>query len=89
MPYVYKMRSLDPPRHDDIASIQFKMSAGYRCARGDFDTPYDTSAESLLSIMLKKRPGDVDREDQENEGELELIEELQLGLVQAYNNRIR
>ncbi|EDV30187.2 uncharacterized protein Dana_GF23150, isoform C [Drosophila ananassae] len=89
MPYVYKMRSLDPPRHDDIASMQFKMGAGYRCARGDFDTPYDTSAESILSIMLNQKPGDVDGEDQEIEGEHELMEELQLGLVRAYNNRLR
>ncbi|XP_070137015.1 transcriptional adapter 2A isoform X1 [Drosophila bipectinata] len=89
MPYVYKMRSLDPPRHDDIASMQFKMSAGYRCARGDFDTPYDTSAESLLSIMVKQSPRDVHQEDHQNEAELGLMEELQLGLVQAYNNRLR
>ncbi|KAH8384012.1 hypothetical protein KR009_011726 [Drosophila setifemur] len=89
MPYVFKMRSQDPPRHDDIASIQFKLSAGYRCARGDFDTPYDTSAESLLSIMVEHRASDEDREDEENEAERELTEELQQGLVRAYNNRLR
>ncbi|XP_037707591.1 transcriptional adapter 2A isoform X1 [Drosophila subpulchrella] len=89
MPYVFKMRSLDPPRHDDIASMQFKNSAGYRCARGDFDTPYDTSAESLLSIMVDHRGRDEDQETAESEVEREVTEELQLGLVRAYNNRLR
>ncbi|XP_017067270.2 transcriptional adapter 2A isoform X2 [Drosophila eugracilis] len=89
MPYVFKMRSLDPPRHDDIASMQFKMSAGYRCARGDFDTPYDTSAESLLSIMVDHRGRDDDHETTESESERGLIEELQQGLVRAYNNRLK
>nr|NP_001014634.1 transcriptional adaptor 2a, isoform E [Drosophila melanogaster]AAX52963.1 transcriptional adaptor 2a, isoform E [Drosophila melanogaster] len=89
MPYVFKMRSLDPPRHDDIASMQFRLSAGYRCARGDFDTPYDTSAESLLSIMVDHRGRDDDNEASESEFEREVTEELQLGLVRAYNNRLR
>ncbi|XP_070073175.1 transcriptional adapter 2A isoform X2 [Drosophila takahashii] len=92
MPYVFKMRSLDPPRHDDIASMQFKLSAGYRCARGDFDTPYDTSAESLLSIMVDHRDHrgrDEDQEAAQSEAERGVTEELQLGLVRAYNNRLR
>ncbi|XP_002096163.3 transcriptional adapter 2A isoform X1 [Drosophila yakuba] len=89
MPYVFKMRSLDPPRHDDIASMQFKLSAGYRCARGDFDTPYDTSAESLISIMVDHRDRDDDHETPESDFESEVTEELQLGLVRAYNNRLR
>lgn len=89
MPYVFKMRSLDPPRHDDISSIQFKLNAGYRCARGDFDTPYDASAESLLSIMVDRRACDDDHEGAGFEAEREMAEELQLGLVRAYNNRLR
>ncbi|KAH8315058.1 transcriptional adapter 2A isoform X1 [Drosophila kikkawai] len=89
MPYVFKMRSLDPPRHDDIAAIQFKLNAGYRCARGDFDTPYDASAESLLSIMVNQRSCEDDQEAEGNEVEREITEELQLGLVRAYNNRLR
>jgi len=69
--------------------MQFKNSAGYRCARGDFDTPYDTSAESLLSIMVDHRGRDEDQETAESEVEREVTEELQLGLVRAYNNRLR
>ncbi|KAI8046758.1 transcriptional adapter 2A isoform X1 [Drosophila gunungcola] len=89
MPYVFKMRSLDPPRHDDIASMQFKLSAGYRCARSDFDTPYDTSAESLLSIMVDHRGRYENQEAEESKAEQGVTEELQLGLVRAYNNRLR
>ncbi|XP_022215862.2 transcriptional adapter 2A isoform X2 [Drosophila obscura] len=89
MPYVFKMRSLDPPRHDDIASMQFKLSAGYRCARGDFDTPYDTSAESLLSIMVAEESFSSEDQHEVSSRERQLTEVLHLGLVRAYNNRLR
>ncbi|XP_034131856.1 transcriptional adapter 2A isoform X2 [Drosophila guanche] len=89
MPYVFKMRSLDPPRHDDIASMQFKLSAGYRCARGDFDTPYDTSAESLLSIMVAQESFSNEDQQEESRTKRELNEVLRLALVRAYNNRLR
>lgn len=89
MPYVFKMRSLEPPRHDDIASIQFKINAGYRCARGDFDTPYDSSAEGLLSVMVEQQRADDDDELETGSPESQLVEELQCALVRAYNNRLR
>lgn len=46
--YLYKMKSLDPPRFD-LDNVNFKRMAGYRCARGEFDTPFDPSAEMLIS----------------------------------------
>ncbi|XP_034115932.1 transcriptional adapter 2A isoform X1 [Drosophila albomicans] len=85
MPYVFKMRSLEPPRHDDISSVPFKINAGYRCARGDFDTPYDASAEGLLTIMNEQKTNDDDIELPDRE----LVEELQFALARAYNNRLR
>ncbi|EDV92926.1 transcriptional adapter 2A isoform X1 [Drosophila grimshawi] len=89
MPYVFKMRSLEPPRHDDIASIQFKINAGYRCARGDFDTPYDASAEGLLTVMLEQQRVLADDELEITASDKEVVEELQCALVHAYNNRLR
>lgn len=89
MPYVFKMRSLEPPRHDDITSMQFKINAGYRCARGDFDTPYDASAEGLLSILIDEQPRASDDESEIVTLDPEITEKLQYGLVQAYNNRLR
>ncbi|EDW68416.1 transcriptional adapter 2A isoform X1 [Drosophila virilis] len=89
MPYVFKMRSLEPPRHDDIASMQFKLNAGYRCARGDFDTPYDASAEGLLSIMVDQQRVGADDEPESESPDKELVDELQCALVRAYNNRLR
>lgn len=90
MPYVFKMRSLEPPRHDDITSMQFKINAGYRCARGDFDTPYDASAEGLLSILIDEQRSGASDDEPEIEGlDPEITEKLQYGLVQAYNNRLR
>uniref|UniRef100_A0A1B0A8A5 Transcriptional adapter n=1 Tax=Glossina pallidipes TaxID=7398 RepID=A0A1B0A8A5_GLOPL len=89
-PYVVKMRSVDPPRHDDIASMQFKLMAGYRCARGDFDTPYDVSAENLLTMILQADDNLSDIvEDEDYSQDRFLIEELKCGLVRAYNHRLK
>lgn len=88
-PYVVKMRSVDPPRHDDIASMQFKLMAGYRCARGDFDTPYDVSAENLLTMILQADDNLTDIVDEDYSQDRFLIEELKCGLVRAYNHRLK
>ncbi|XP_037816580.1 transcriptional adapter 2A isoform X2 [Lucilia sericata] len=92
MPYVVKMRSVDPPRHDDISSMQFKMMAGYRSARGDFDTPYDVTAESILTTILESE--DTVRNIPAIEGAVDentsaCVEELKLALVRSYNHRLR
>ncbi|XP_030374507.1 transcriptional adapter 2A isoform X1 [Scaptodrosophila lebanonensis] len=91
MPYVVKMRSLEPPRHDDITSMQFKINAGYRCARGDFDTPYDGSAEGILSVILNQErvTSMASNEEDEEIFDKDLDEELQCALVRAYNHRLR
>ncbi|KAL9889347.1 transcriptional adapter 2A isoform 1-T3 [Glossina fuscipes fuscipes] len=89
-PYMVKMRSVDPPRHDDIASMQFKLMAGYRCARGDFDTPYDVSAENLLTMILQADDNlsDIVEEEDYSQDRF-LIEELKCALVRAYNHRLK
>ncbi|EDW83305.1 uncharacterized protein Dwil_GK22782, isoform A [Drosophila willistoni] len=89
MPYVVKMKSVEPPRHDDISSMLFKLNAGYRFARGDFDTPYDTSAESLLTIMMEQPQHNDEDEEEQSVLEHDLNEELKFALVRAYNNRLR
>uniref|UniRef100_A0A1A9WGT7 Transcriptional adapter n=1 Tax=Glossina brevipalpis TaxID=37001 RepID=A0A1A9WGT7_9MUSC len=90
IPYMVKLRSVDPPRHDDIASMQYKLMAGYRCARGDFETPYDISAESLLTTILQADDNLIDiMEDEDNTQDRLLIEELKCGLVRAYNHRLK
>lgn len=91
MPYFVKMRSVDPPRHDDISSMQFKMMAGYRCARGDFDTPYDITAESILTTILDfKYIGSIPVNEKDSENNTSLcVEELKLALVRAYNHRLK
>ncbi|XP_054735162.1 transcriptional adapter 2A isoform X3 [Anastrepha obliqua] len=93
MPYLVKMRSVDPPRSDETATMQFKMMAGYRCARGDFDTPYDNSAEGLLTTIMQESFAAItatdDDEQQFDESSRAVNEELQLAVVRAYNNRLR
>ncbi|XP_036327575.1 transcriptional adapter 2A-like, partial [Rhagoletis pomonella] len=92
MPYVVKMRSVDPPRSDEPGSMQFKMMAGYRCARGDFDTPYDNSAEDLLTTIMQNSFAAISASDDDepiDEISSAAYEELQLGVVRAYNNRLR
>uniref|UniRef100_A0A034WD71 Transcriptional adapter n=1 Tax=Bactrocera dorsalis TaxID=27457 RepID=A0A034WD71_BACDO len=93
MPYVVKMRSVDPPRSDEPGTMQFKMMAGYRCARGDFDTPYDNSAEGLLTTIMQDtfntNAATDDYEETLDENSRNAYEELQLAVVAAYNNRLR
>lgn len=84
MPYVMKMRSIDPPRYDDISSIQLKSMGGYRCARGDFDTPYDTSAESFLTELQDLSAWEDDAYEWR-----EVAEVLQLAVLRAYNHRLK
>lgn len=74
-PYLYRHNVIDPPRHLP-ESAQSKHMAGYRFARSDFDTPYDNSAESLVSHL--------------DGGDDECVSEaLQCAMVRAYNNRLR
>uniref|UniRef100_A0A1I8NLL8 Transcriptional adapter n=1 Tax=Stomoxys calcitrans TaxID=35570 RepID=A0A1I8NLL8_STOCA len=90
-PYVVKMRSVDPPRHDDITSIQFKIMAGYRCARGDFDTPYDVTAESFLTTIQEEEERCKELVDDEivDDATEACLGELKYALVQAYNHRLQ
>lgn len=88
MPYVVKMRSVDPPRHDDNESMQFKIMAGYRCARGDFDTPYDVTAESFLTTVLEYDNNFSDM-FKSCSADLQIIQQLKCSIVRGYNNRLR
>lgn len=78
-PYMYKMNSVEPPRMD-IDAETFISLAGYRCARGDFDVPYDNSAESIVSHLPI-----TDWDDSEQK----TIDELNCAVFTAYNNRLR
>lgn len=90
-PYLVKMRSVDPPRHDDISSMQFKLMAGYRCARGDFDTPYDVTAESFLTTIQneEERVNDQIDDEETDDATEECLGELKCALVKAYNHRLQ
>ncbi|XP_055908307.1 transcriptional adapter 2A isoform X2 [Eupeodes corollae] len=79
-PYLYKFKSVDPPRHEADDPINVKIMAGYRCARGDFDTPYDNSAESIISNLedLSQWPSAYKY----------CAEELHCAIVKAYNHRL-
>lgn len=80
VPFRYKSNSIDPPRHT-MEMINSKLVAGYRFARSDFDTPYDVSAESLVSqLHTPNEWGDEFRE---------IGEELNAAMFVAYNNRLR
>ncbi|XP_037948618.1 transcriptional adapter 2A isoform X2 [Teleopsis dalmanni] len=88
MPYLIKMFSVDPPRFDESSSIQFHMMSGYRCARGDFDIPFDNTAERLLTAIEDDQTfSEVDYKGNTNTVMVE--EELKCALVCAYNNRLK
>lgn len=80
IPFMYKANSVEPPRHS-LEMVQSKHMAGYRFARSDFDTPYDLSAESLISDLQTHRDwGD----------EWQTIgDTLNCAMVNAYNHRLR
>lgn len=79
-PFLYKSNSIDPPRHT-MEMINSKLMAGYRFARSDFDTPYDVSAESLVSHLHTPTEWGNDY--------AEIGDELNATMVAAYNNRLR
>lgn len=79
VPFLYKMKSIDPPR-PELDSVNFKTMAGYRSARGDFDTPYDNSAESIVSNLDLKN---WSHEDQD------VGDALNCAMFHSYNNRLR
>lgn len=79
IPYLYKINSAEPPRHD-LDSHSFKEMAGYRCARGDFDTPYDNSAETIVSNLDLNNWNEWDRD---------VSEALNCAMFNVYNHRMR
>lgn len=82
VPHLYKLKCIVPPRYD-LDSCNFKKISGYRCARGDFDNPYDPSAESIFNIDYL---GDDCRS--ENLIDSNLTEELKCAVFRVYNNRL-
>lgn len=81
VPYLYRMNSVDPPRQEANADAM----AGYRAARGEFDVPYDNSAESMVSHLDAIRWSDEEAES----GWPKIGDQLQCAVIQAYNNRLR
>lgn len=80
-PYLFHTKSFDPPRCK-FDLVQNKYASDYRFARSDFDTPFDSSAEGVIS--------DVHMDDTEWDIETqELSKQLNCALVGAYNNRLR
>lgn len=61
--------------------IQSKYMGGYRFSRGDFDTPYDVSAESMVSHLEMASDWGEDYAD--------IGDELNTAVFTAFNNRLR
>lgn len=80
VPYLYKTNTIEPPRHN-LEMINSKYMGGYRFSRGDFDTPYDGSAESMVSHLEMAPDWGLDYEDIGNE--------LNAAVFTAFNNRLR
>lgn len=80
-PYFFDLNSNTPPRTNK--SDVMKHMAGYRAARGDFDIPYDISAESILTDLDGCFYGDW-LLDLKHIGET-----LQCAMLTAYYHRLR
>lgn len=80
VPFIYKSNTMEPPRHN-MELVHNKYMAGYRFARGEFDTPFDVSAESLIShLQMESDWGPAYKE---------VGDELNRAVCNAYNNRLR
>lgn len=98
VPHMYKISSIDPPRYD-IDNVNFKRMAGYRCARSDFDTPYDQSAELIVSNLQlitrdESRIHNSDSDDENFEScymadHEDVFETLNCAMMKAYNHRLK
>lgn len=80
VPYIVKSNCLEPPRSDTNGFICKSMS-GYRFSRGEFDVPYDNTAESILNNI------NLDQ-DLHNEEHEKLTTELNCAMFRAYNHRL-
>lgn len=80
VPHLYRANAIDPPRYVGD-SAQSKCMAGYRFARSDFDTPFDSSAELLISHL--------DGIEDVSEQDASVSEAIKCAMVRAYNNRLR
>lgn len=90
VPYMYRMNSVDPPRLEAAAAAgTAEAMAGYRAARGEFEVPYDNSAEAVVAWMDEVR-WTSGRDCESNGHDWKVIgEELQCAMMVAYNNRLR
>ncbi|XP_055695769.1 transcriptional adapter 2A isoform X2 [Lutzomyia longipalpis] len=62
-------------------TLEAKALAGYRAARGEFDIPYDQTAESILSH--------IDVDPWPSEEDTEASKELNCAVFRAFNHRLR
>ncbi|XP_031630871.1 transcriptional adapter 2A isoform X1 [Contarinia nasturtii] len=76
IPYLYR-NSFDPPRISNMA--QTKLLADYQFARSEFNTQFDVSAESIVSMVSGEWSEEFSH----------IGESLNCALVNAYNNRLR
>lgn len=79
-PYFYDFNTTDA--RSDKSNVA-KTMAGYRDARGNFDIPYDISAESIISDL------DGCFYDDWSEELRPLGELLQCAMLTSYNHRLR
>lgn len=73
------MKSLEPPR-PTLDSATFKLMAGYHSGRSEFDTPFDNSAETIVSglSLCEWPPADQ-----------EIGDTLNCAMFMAYNHRLK
>lgn len=80
IPYLYRPNTNDPPRyHTDV--VQNSSLAGYRYSRSDFETHFDSSAESVISNLHSVDDWGDDFKD--------VSEHLNYAMVSAYNSRLK
>ncbi|XP_033201839.1 transcriptional adapter 2A isoform X1 [Bombus vancouverensis nearcticus] len=82
IPYPYKLQDLEEPPRFAPNTLNCKLLAGYNAARSDFEVNFDNHAELLISAL------NYDEFDI-SDNNYELGKELQVAIVQAYNNRLK
>lgn len=82
-PYNFRIKNTDDPPRCIIRSFSSNVLAGYMPARSEFEHPYDSNAEQLMSHVSKSM---FRLERTYRTG---LIENLACAVYQVYNNRLQ
>ncbi|XP_044736157.1 transcriptional adapter 2-alpha [Chrysoperla carnea] len=80
-PYNFRLKNIEEPPRCEPNSITYNNLAGYSAARSDFEYPYDSNAETIITNLSSTYS------NLENLSDVD--EDMACAVFKAYNNRLR